>query len=290
MRPEVRVLYHPPASLPFSPPVEVSQMQRARDLIKPYLAKEGVVGIYVVGSATRPFRDELSDYDIEVIVTDDVYDELPDDQKHVFVIEEGPPRRVDHEFYLRPWSELTGMFSSTRDLSHYPYQHAVVLHDPSGDLTDVVKRLAELPHSIRRARIRVHFLEFITSLRRASKESKRKAGFDLQLIYCEALIALTKVLFLVMGSWPAGRHWSREELFILGIDSSFVDMISDVFSSPTGRNMARLETEVRKWLVDKGELLNDCGDEAFGNAYKRLVSWAYLTPEGKKAFEHWASR
>ena len=37
-------------------------MERARELIKPYLEKEGVIGIYVVGSATRPYRDALADY------------------------------------------------------------------------------------------------------------------------------------------------------------------------------------------------------------------------------------
>jgi len=52
-------------------------MERARELIKPYVEMDGVIGIYVVGSATRPYRDELSDYDIEVIVTDDVYESTP---------------------------------------------------------------------------------------------------------------------------------------------------------------------------------------------------------------------
>ena len=99
-------------------------MERARELIKPYRKMDGLVGIYLVGSATRPFRDRdpLSDYDFEVVMEDEAFSRVPPDKKLVFVIEEGPPRRVDHEFYLRPWKELSGLVRSTLDLDHHPYQ------------------------------------------------------------------------------------------------------------------------------------------------------------------------
>ena len=265
-------------------------MKRARELIKPYLTKEGVIGIYVLGSSTRPFRDELSDYDIEVIVTDDAYKNLPDEEKHVFVIDDGPPRRVDHEFYLRPWSEFSGLASSTQDLFHYPYQHAVTLHDPSGRMTEVIRSLAKLPEDVRRVRMRVHFLEFLFSLSRARKTSERSGGLNPQLLYGEGLIALTKLLFLVMGSWPATRHWSREELVLLGVDAEFIDRISDAFLSSTTEKMMSLVTEVRGWLVERGELLTDAGSEAFQDVYKKLVHWAFLTAEGKTSFTDWGAR
>ena len=265
-------------------------MQRARELIKPYLTKEGVIGIYVLGSSTRPFRDELSDYDIEVILTDDAYKNLSDEEKHVFVIDDGPPRHVDHEFYLRPWSELIGLGSSTQDLFHYPYQHAVIFHDLSGRMTEVIRGLAKLPEDVRRVRMRVHFLEFMFSLERARKTSERGGGLNMQLLYGEGLIAFTKLLFLVMGSWPATRHWSRDELILLGIDAEFIDRISDAFSSPTQEKMTSLVTEVRSFLVERGELLHDVGSDAFQDAYKELVHWAFLTAEGKKAFSDWGAR
>ena len=270
--------------------LEVTHMQRARELIKPYLARDGVIGIYVLGSSTRPFRDELSDYDIEVIVTDDAYKATPDEEKHVFEIDDGPPRRVDHEFYLRPWSEFAQLASSTQDLFHYPYQHAIVLHDPTGEMTEVIRKLAELPEDVRRMRMRVHFLELLFSLGRARKTSERSGGLNVQLLYGEALVALTKLLFLVMGSWPATRHWSRDELILLGIDAEFIDRISDAFSSPTNDKMTSLVTEVRSFLVERGELLHDVGSEAFQDAYKELVHWAFLTAEGKKAFSDWGAR
>ena len=45
-----------------------------RELIKPYLEMDSVIDICIVGSAPRPYRDELSDYNVEVIVDDAVYE------------------------------------------------------------------------------------------------------------------------------------------------------------------------------------------------------------------------
>jgi hypothetical protein len=55
-------------------------------LIKPYMTMDGVVGVHLVGSATRPFRDPLSDYAFEVIMEDDAFALVPASQKLVFVM------------------------------------------------------------------------------------------------------------------------------------------------------------------------------------------------------------
>ena len=79
-------------------------MERARELSRPYAAREDVIGIYVVGSATRPHRDDLSDYDIEVVLEDAAYARTPDAERQVFAYKGDEPKVVDYEFYLRPWS------------------------------------------------------------------------------------------------------------------------------------------------------------------------------------------
>jgi len=219
-----------------------------------------------------------------------VYENLSDDEKHVIALEEGSERRIDHEFYIRPVSELEEMISSTRDLSHYPYQHAVVLHDPSGEMTRIISKLARLPRSIRDVRMRVHFLEFSLALRRSRKAIKRGGKLNVQLLYCQAFTALVKLLFLVMGSWPAGHHWSEQELSIVGVDPAFISCLGRLASCPTEENMTTLEARVRTWLVEKKQLLTDIEEETFQDTYRNLVSWAYSTPDGKKAFEAWSFR
>ena len=117
-------------------------MERAHQLIKPYLEKPGVIGIYLVGSATRPHADELSDLDIEVIVEDDAYANTPMNERQVFAFKDEESRVVDYEFYLIPWSDFVALKDSAHDLFHYPYQHAVVLHDPDQRIGPVIEELA----------------------------------------------------------------------------------------------------------------------------------------------------
>jgi hypothetical protein len=290
MRPEVRVLYHPPHALgrparlelAFTIDWEVAELERARELIKPYLDMKGLIGIYVVGSSTRPFRDGLSDYDIEVVVEDDVYAKLPDEERHVFVIEEGPPRRVDHEFYLRPWSEYAALLESPQDLFHYPYQHAVVLHDPNGRVTGVAKRLAALPEGVRAVRLRVHYLEFLFALGRARKTGERGGDLNVRLIYGQGLAAVVKLLFLLYGSWPATPHWTQQELRLLGVPDELVTQIAGAFAAPTKERLSALTDAVKAELEAHGE--------TFHKDPQALMHWAYLHDEGKKAFSTWGWR
>ena len=257
-------------------------MDRARELARPYMEKEGVIGIYVVGSATRPFRDERSDYDIEVVVEDEIYQALPDEERHVFVINEGPPRKVDHEFYLWPWSDFEGLLGSTLDLYHYPYQHAVILYDPDGRIQTVVEQLAVLPQEIRQDRMKVHYLEFLFGLSRAKRTFDRRNVLSGRLVSGKAVDALVKLFFLQQGSWPAMRHWSERELEQLDMTDALMILARKALTSPEKVDVKETVEKVKCWLEGQGETFH-CDDHA-------LMRWAYLTDAGKRAFRDWGGR
>ena len=265
-------------------------MERARELIKPYVEKEGVIGIYLLGSVTRPYRDELSDYDIEVIVEDAVYEATPDEERQVFHYREGTPEGarpiVDYEFYLIPWSHFVGLTESTHDLFHQPYQHAVILHDPDGRIAPIVERLAELPEEVRRERMTVHFLEFLYRLGRARKTATRAKGngraINLRLLYGDALSALVKLLFLAKGSWAATVHWSEEELRLLGVPDDLLARAACLLGTPSPDDAKGLVEAVRAFL-------DDCG-ETFHRDMDGIQRWLFFTEEGKRAFERWGLR
>ena len=258
-------------------------MERARELIKPYIEKDGVIGIYMIGSATRPYCDELSDYDIEVIVEDDVYDCTPMNDRQVFSFKEGEPKVVDYEFYLMPWSDFVGLRSSTLDLFHYPYQYAVILHDPDGLIEPVIQQLAELPDGVRLERMAVHFLEFLYRLGRARKTANRgELPLNLALLRGNALSSLTKLIFLAKGSWPATAHWSEQEFAQLGISDDLLDLVKVWMLDPSSDNARGLVGAVRKFLDDAGETFHQDMDG--------IQQWLFFTKEGKAAFERWGIR
>lgn len=265
-------------------------MERARRLIEPYVGKDGVIGIYLLGSATRPYRDGLSDYDIEVIVEDTAYERTPDEQRQVFFYkdgaEEGRRPLVDYEFYLIPWSHFTALAESTHDLFHHPYQHAVILHDPQGRIAPIVERLAELPEDVRQERMTVHYLELLYRLGRARKTASRADGRDpalnLRLLYDDARSSLVKLLFLGKRSWPSTKHWSEQELRLLGVPEDLLALSACLEGVPGRDETKRLVEAVRAFL-------DDCG-ETFHHDMEAIERWLFFTTEGKRAFERWGLR
>ncbi|MBC7220139.1 DUF4037 domain-containing protein [Candidatus Bipolaricaulota bacterium] len=257
-------------------------MERARGLAERYVGKPGVVGVYLVGSASRPFRDRISDDDIEVALDDAAYEATPLEERHVFAIEEGPPRRVDHEFYLRPWGELLGLEGSPRDLDHYPFQHAAILHDPQGKLSALFPRLALLPPDVRETRLRVHYLEVVFALGRAAKCLDRGSDFAARLVLGEGAVALVKLLAVVCGSWAPTRHWAAEELRLLGVPEGILTAIGDLLAAPSSDRIAAVRDGLHAWLDAQGE--------EFHRDRMGLIQWAFLTGEGKAAFHTWGAR
>ena len=265
-------------------------MKRARELIQSYVEKEGVIGIYLLGSASRPYRDDLSDYDIEVIVEDEVYDRTPDEERQVFFYKEGTPEGerpiVDYEYYLMPWSDFIGLTESTLDLFHQPYQHAEILHDPENRIAPVIEKLAKLPEDTRRERMIVHFLEFLYRLGRARKTAERAEGetraINLRLLYGDTLQALVKLLFLSKRSWVSTAHWSEEELAALDVPRALLNQATCLQGRP--------EPDVAKALVEAVRAyLDDCG-ETFHHDMEGIQRWLFFTKEGKRAFERWGTR
>jgi len=252
------------------------------ELAKTYVRRAGVVGIYLVGSGSRPFRDRISDYDIEVVLDDAVYERIPVEERHVFAIEEGPPRRVDHEFYLRPWSELVAMENSTLDLDHYPFQHAVVLHDPEARLADLFPRLAALPAEVRETRLKVHYLETVFALGRAAKCIDRGNDLSTRLVLGEGSVALVKLLAAACGSWAPTRHWAAEELRLLGVPEEIFIHASGLLTCPSPERIRGLRDAVHGWLDGEGM--------TFHHDQMALIRWLFLTPEGKGAFRTWGAR
>jgi hypothetical protein len=258
-------------------------MERARELIKPYLEMDGVIGIYVVGSATRPYRDALSDYDIEIIIEDDVYERMPMDERQIFSFKESEPKVVDYEFYFIPWSDFVRLTESTLDLFHYPYQHAAILHDPQGRIKPIITQLAELPEDVRLERMTVHFLEFLYRLGRNRKTSERgDLPINLALLQGDALSSLTKLIFLAKKSWPSMKHWSEQEFCELGICSELIDSVKAWLRDTCSDNARAMVGAARAFLDAEGA--------SFHSDMEGIQQWLFFTKEGKAAFERWGCR
>jgi hypothetical protein len=258
-------------------------MDRAHDLIAPYLTRDGVIGAYLVGSATRPHRDEFSDDDIEIIVEDEAYARTPDEERHVYVLRSEDPPIVDHEFYLIPWSDFACLAESSHDLFHYPYQHAQILFDPQGRLASQIERLRRLPEIVRRERLIVHYLGTLYALAKLRKvQSRGSCPVNLAIVRGEALRSMTKCLFLLHRVWPATPHWTMEELRLLGLPDDLLFQIERWADDPDSVSRGQLVKRLDQHLTDSGE--------TFHQDRSSLGQWLLFTKDGKAAFERWGAR
>lgn len=256
---------------------------RARQLAEPYCTRQGVVGIYLAGSATRPHRDEWSDLDIEVVVEDATYACTPDEERHVYVLRSNDPPVVDYEIYLIPWSDFARLQESSHDLFHYPYQHVSILFDPQGRLAPVIERLRTLPSTVRRERLIVHYLGALYALAKARRvDARAGSAVNRSLLHGDALRSVSKCLFLLHGSWPSTPHWTMEELRSLGIPADLLARIEQWAESPSGDASRALVKAFDEHLTSAGE--------TFHQDRQAIGRWLLFTREGKAAFERWGSR
>src|SRR5437773_4173394 len=108
-----------------------------------WAAQEDVLGVILVGSRSRGHSDELSDDDLEVILTYEAFSRLaPNECIDLLVTGEGAERKLIYDAQYTTLEDLRRKAGSPLDLDHWPYEQAVVLFDRYGDVTSAVEAAA----------------------------------------------------------------------------------------------------------------------------------------------------
>src|SRR3954447_3571012 len=102
--------------------------------VSEWAAQEGVLGVVLVGSKSHEHGDDLSDDDLEVLLTDEAFAEIaPADCSDVLIKGEGSERRLIYDAQYTTLSDLQRKANSPFDLDRWPYEKAQVLFDRNGD-------------------------------------------------------------------------------------------------------------------------------------------------------------
>ncbi|MEO8284883.1 MAG: DUF4037 domain-containing protein [Chloroflexota bacterium] len=174
---------------------------------------QDVLGVLLVGSRSHNHADEFSDDDLEVILTDKSAAALtPTDCLDVLITGEGPQRKIIYDAQYMGWSGLVGKLNSTADLDHWPYEQAKVLFDRTGELSDLVPRLAIIRPEFRAARLRHATIDAWTPPYRAAKSIKRGHEAAARLLVARGARALARLVFALEWRWVPLDHWLEAEL------------------------------------------------------------------------------
>ena len=246
-------------------------LDRARALAAPFRDQAGVIGAFVFGSATRPYADDQSDVDLQIVVADSAR-----------AAHAGPHHRREiagtsriSDVWVIELGELERQLGLRADNHRRRVADAIVLFDTDDTLAGLVARARHVPADVRDARMRVHHFELAWAAQRVLKAEKRGRAAIARILAAELVLAAGNLLFLARGQWPGPLPWMFEELAAAGVPDEIVARLRALVTSPSARDARRLRGAIDAYLIASGV--------AFVADPVALWAWINHTPEGQLA-------
>lgn len=175
-----------------------------------------VLGVILVGSRSRGHSDELSDDDLEVILTDEAAERIaPADCSDVLIEGEGSARKMIYDAEYLGIGALRGKESSYLDLDHWPYESSPILFDRTGEIADLLPKLGAMSPEFRAKRLLHATIDAWIPPYRVGKCLKRGQIASAHLLVARGARALARLLFALEWRWVPLDHWLQPELATL---------------------------------------------------------------------------
>ena len=201
---------------------------QTRKRVEEWAADPEVLGVLLVGSRSRGHSDELSDDDLEVILTDKAAARLsPPECSDLLIEGERPNRRIIYDAQYLSISALKAKERSTFDLDHWPYERAKVLFDRNGSLPELVSGLGQMDRDFRAKRLRHSTIDASIPVYRVGKCLKRGQTASAHLLVVRGARALTRIVFALESRWVPLDHWLEPELRTLQNETGLTPHIVD---------------------------------------------------------------
>ena len=194
--------------------------------IKRWREDPAVLGVLLVGSKSHEHNDELSDDDLEVILTGAAYKKLkPADCIEVLAHGDGANRRLLHDAQFIGLPEMEAKAMSPFDLDHWPYERARILYDSSGGLLQLVGSFGSMDLDFRRLRLTHATIDAWIAIYRTQKTARRHYEAAARVLLVLAARALARIAFALEGRWVPLDHWLQGELLTLEDKSEVVPLL-----------------------------------------------------------------
>ncbi|MCL1989816.1 MAG: hypothetical protein FWG67_02895 [Defluviitaleaceae bacterium] len=179
-------------------------MKKIENYINELKENSEILGILLIGSSSRLYKDDLSDQDYEVIVTDDYYKN--NNLKVIFI--EG--RKA--EFLYLPISDYEKKIESPCNIDHWPIENHELIYDKDRKIEELTIKILMQDYELVKKKLKLHYFEFIFLALRFEKLLKR--GSELNCLMTIAIMnySVIKLLFLLKGKWPPIIYWAEQNL------------------------------------------------------------------------------
>lgn len=212
-----------------------------------------VLGVLLVGSKSHGHADELSDDDLEVLLTPEAHAKLaPSDCVDELIQGEDEERKLIYDAQYTTLAELKLKPTSPLDLDHWPYEQARTLFDRNNDVALAVSSAAHMNEEFRRLRLLYATIDAWIAPYRAAKTLKRGAVGANNLLVARGAKAMSRILFALEHRWVPLDHWLEAELLTLDdpeqVGPLLVEALTSGKSEPLTEGLKRLERR----LADEG--------------------------------------
>jgi hypothetical protein len=179
-----------------------------------WMAQPEVLGVIHVGSKSRNYVDELSDDDLEVVITDEAYAPLTAEGCLEYYYEgEGSARKQIYDAqYITP-AVLARKIRSPHDLDHWPYEQAQILFDRDQSIGAAVRAIKTMDPHFRQRRLLHAAVDAWLAVDRGKKMCRRGgAEISLRLVMARGAKAVARLIFGLEGRWVPFDYSLEPEL------------------------------------------------------------------------------
>lgn len=212
-----------------------------------------VLGVLLVGSRSRGHADDLSDDDLEVLLTDEAHARLaPAECSDLLIEGEGDARRLIYDAEYTSVSDLQRKASSHIDLDRWPYERAVVLFDRDGSVRTAVEAAGRMDPDFRHKRLLHGAIDAWLAPRRAVKTRKRGFEGASRLLVARGARAVCRVLFALEWRWVPLDHWVEAEMRTLQDPEKVAPLVIEALTSGDPTHLTEAVDRLEERLAAEG--------------------------------------
>jgi len=222
---------------------------KTRERVEQWAEDPNVLGILLVGSKSRGHGDDLSDDDLEVVLTDEAAALIrPADCSDVLIEGEGTARHIIYDAQYLGLGALMAKEASTLDLDHWPYERSPILFDRNGTLAVLVPKLAAMPADFRHKRLLHSTIDAWVPPYRIGKCLKRGQTAAARLLAARGARALCRLVFALEWRWVPLDHWLQKDMATLkdlaGVVPKIIEALETGGAKPLQDGLAALEEQL----------------------------------------------
>jgi predicted nucleotidyltransferase len=236
-------------------------MNSRKELIKRLTAKFGadeqVLAVVQVGSTAKGYDDEHSDVDLELVVTEDKYDELAKKSQKIIHTE-------SHDLIFTTIDKLRQLKVSNMDEDHWNYQNANVLIDKTHILQKTLNEITRYNETTRPDRLKRYYRAYWENTLSAWSCLEHMNHLGARIYTALTVQELIRLLFNLNHLWSPKPQWALKEIHLLKTKPDKLQtLLESTLEQPETRKLARLwnqttmllRKEKHSWVDHPEELL-----------------------------------